>query len=133
LRETAKHLYFGVGLHLDYHLNIVDGSLQLEASIPIITRHYLYNTITGYNIDNYNSIGTSVNVLCDSRDHTVNPYIGAFLQANYRVNSKWIGITQNYQQLYLETRLYKSLSKKMPRHVIAFWGIGQFSTLGNAP
>ena len=133
LRETADHLYFGIGFHLDSHINIKDDSLNLEATVPLITSHYAYNTIAGYPTDKYNSIGTSVNAIYDSRDHTVNPYKGIFAQVSYRVNSKWWGNTLDYQQLYLETRLYKALSKKMPRHIIAFWGIGQFITSNMAP
>jgi len=133
LRETANHLYFGVGIHIDSHFKISDDSLNLEADIPVITSHYAYSTISGYDTDNYTSVGTSINAIYDSRDHTVNPYKGAFIQASYRTNSEWLGSSQNYQQLYLETRLYKSLSKKMPRHLIGFWGIGQFSTNNTAP
>jgi outer membrane protein assembly factor BamA len=133
LREMTSHLYFGIGVHIDYHYKITDDSLNLEAEVPVITSHYAYNTLMGYDQGEYASIGTSINAIYDSRDHTVNPYKGAFLQATYRVNSEWLGSTQNHQQLYLETRVYKSLSKKMPRHLIAFWGIGQFTTDGNVP
>ncbi len=133
LRETADHLYFGLGIHLDSHINIVDDSLNLEAPVPVITSHYAFNTLYGYDAKSYSSVGTSLNAIYDSRDHTVNPYKGVFAQVSYRVNSKWLGSSQNYQQLYLETRAYKSLSKKMPRHLIAFWGIGQFTTKNTAP
>jgi hypothetical protein len=133
LRETADHLYVGIGYHLDYHYKIVDQLLDLEAPEPVITSHYYYSFAKGYEPQSYFSSGTSVNVLYDSRDHTMNPYKGSFLQASYRINTEWMGSTQNYQQLYLEARLYKALSQKMPRHLIAFWAIGSFITSGEAP
>lgn len=133
LREMADHLYVGIGYHLDYHYKIIDQLLDLDTEEPVITSHYYYSFANSFDPQSYFSSGTSFNVLYDSRDHTMNPYKGSFLQASYRINIEWMGSTQNYQQLYLETRLYKALSQKMPRHLIAFWAIGSFITSGEAP
>jgi outer membrane protein assembly factor BamA len=133
LRETLSHLYFGVGYHLDWHTKIVDKQLDLEASKPVVTSHYFYSVARGFNPNKYTSSGISLNTVYDSRDHTVNPYKGSFSQFSYRINPGFLGSSQNYQQLYLETRLYQALSKKVPRHLISFWAIGQFITSGFAP
>jgi outer membrane protein assembly factor BamA len=77
--------------------------------------------------------GTSFNVVYDSRDHTVSPYKGAFLQLAYRVNPEFLGSEKNSQQLYMEARVYKSLSKEYPRHLLSFWGIGHIVTSGTIP
>ncbi len=105
LREMADHLYVGIGYHLDYHYKIVDQLLDLDTEEPVITSHYYYSFANSFDPQSYFSSGTSFNVLYDSRDHTMNPYKGSFLQASYRINTEWMGSTQNYQQLYLETRL----------------------------
>ena len=133
LRETFNHIYFGIGYHLDYHTKIVDNNLDLEAPEPVITSHYSYSLVNGFDPKGYVSSGASLNIMFDSRDHTVNPYKGLFAHLSYRLNSKFLGSTKNYQQYYLETRYYKSLSDKIPRHLIAFWVIGQFIAGGDAP
>jgi outer membrane protein assembly factor BamA len=133
LKSVAKHIYVGVGYHLDYHYKIKDEVLDLEATEPVITSHYAYSKVFDFDTARYSTSGTSLNIVYDSRDHTVNPYKGAFLQASFRTNSKFLGSQQNSKQLYLEARVYKSLSKKKPRHLISFWGIGQFITSGNVP
>lgn len=133
LRETYDHIYFGLGYHLDWHINIVDKNLDLQATEPVITSHYAYSTLNGFSTSNYISSGTSLNAVYDSRDHTVNPYRGNYSQISYRINPEFLGSSKSYQQLYLETRYYKPLSQKTPRHLISFWAIGQFVTAGNAP
>lgn len=133
LRETYNHLYFGLGYHLDLHTKIFDESLDLEAPNPVITSHYFYTVAKGFDVNEYTSSGISLNAVYDSRDHTVNPYKGSFSQVSYRVNPEFLGSSHDYQQLYLETRLYQSLSKKIPRHLVSLWVIGQFITSGDAP
>jgi outer membrane protein assembly factor BamA len=131
LKSVAKYVYVGVGYHLDYHYKIKDEVLDLGAGV--ITSHYAYSKTYGFDSASYSTSGTSLNLVYDSRDHTVNPYKGAFLQASFRTNSKFLGSQEDSKQLYLEARVYKSLSKEKPRHVISFWGIGQFITSGEVP
>jgi outer membrane protein assembly factor BamA len=133
LKSVAKFVYVGIGYHLDYHYKIKDDILDLEAPEPVVTSHYAYSKTYGFDSASYATSGTSLNVVYDSRDHTVNPYKGAFLQASFRTNSEFLGSQQNSKQLYLEARVYKSLSKEKPRHLISFWGIGQLITSGKVP
>ena len=133
LRETFNHIYFGIGYHLDYHTKIIDVNLDLEAPEPVITSHFSYSIINKYDPSRYISSGTSLNIMFDNRDHTINPYKGVFAHVSYRFNGKYLGSSKNYQQMYLETRYYKPLSKKVQRHLISFWAIGQFETTGDAP
>lgn len=133
LKGLANHLYVGIGYHLDYHYKIKDLTLDLNASPALVTSHYAYNVSKGFDSTGYATSGTSVNVVFDSRDHTVNPYKGVFLQFSYRTNPTFLGSAKNSNQLYLEARLYKSLSEERPRHLISFWGIGQFITSGEVP
>jgi outer membrane protein assembly factor BamA len=49
------------------------------------------------------------------------------------MNPKFLGSSQNSTELFFEFRTYVGLSKKIPRHLIAFWLWGNFKTSGNIP
>jgi outer membrane protein assembly factor BamA len=74
-----------------------------------------------------------MNALYDSRDHTIDPYKGIFLQLTYRYNSKLIGSNKNSSSFYGEFRAYQKLSSKIPRHLIAFWTIVNILVSGELP
>jgi len=133
LKSIADHIYVGIGYHLDYHYKIKDLSLDMEASEPVVTSHYAYSQITGFSTINYTTSGTSFNFVYDSRDHTVNAYKGAFLQVAFRTNPKFLGSERDSKQLYMEARVFKSLSKARPRHLLGFWGIANVVTSGEVP
>ncbi len=133
LKQFYPHLYLGIGYQLDWHTNIRDIALDTTSANPVITSHYAYNKLYGFSTRGYTSSGSTLNIVYDNRDHTLNPYKGAFLQMSYRVNTRFLGSSDDAQQLYLEARYYKNLDKKRPRHLIGFWGIGQFVTSGHLP
>lgn len=133
LREVTSKLYVGIGYHLDYHYNIQDLALDLDLPEPVVTSHYAYNTLHGISTTQYTSSGSSINVVFDNRDHTINPYKGAFIQLMYRINPTFMGSSHNAGQIYLEARYYKSLSAAKARHVLGFWGIAHAQTSGNLP
>lgn len=133
LKGLANHLYVGIGYHLDYHYKIKDLTLDLAATPALVTSHYAYSVLQDFDPTRYTTSGTSFNVVFDSRDHTVNPYKGSFLQFSYRTNPTFLGSAKNSNQLYLEARVYKRLSEERPRHLISFWGIGQLITAGEVP
>ncbi len=133
LKEIADHIYVGIGYHLDYHYKIKDPSLDLAAPEPVVTSHYAYSQLHGFNATSYTTSGTSFNFVYDSRDHTVNAYKGAFLQVAFRTNPKFLGSEKDSKQLYMEARVYKSLSKERPRHLLGFWGIANIEISGNLP
>lgn len=133
LKEIRKYIYVGIGYHLDYHYKIEDTSLDTTATEPVITSHFAYSQKYGFDTQKYVTSGTSINFVFDNRDHTVNTYRGAFLQAAFRTNPKFLGSEKSSKQLYLEARVFKSLSKERPRHVIGFWGIAHLVTSGEVP
>jgi len=133
LRQVSKGFYAGIGYHLDYHYKIQDQTLDLAATNPVITSHYVYSVDKSFDPEHYATSGTSFNFVFDSRDHTVSPYKGAFLQFSYRVNPTFLGSVRESQQLYLEARVYKALSQERPRHLIGFWGIAHLVTSGEVP
>lgn len=133
LKQLHNYLYGGIGYHLDYHYNINDLLLDLDADSVVVTSHYGYNSYYEFPADTYVTSGVSFNIAVDSRDHTVSPYKGQFLQLAYRINRKALGSEQNGQTLYLEMRKYFSLSGPSPKHLIGLWGIGQFNLQGRLP
>lgn len=133
LKEVHKNIYVGIGYHLDYHYKIEDTSLDTAAAEPVFTSHYAYSEKYGFNPEHYVTSGTSINFVYDNRDHTVNTYKGAFLQIAFRTNPKFLGSDKESKQLYMEARVFKSLSKERSRHVLGFWGIAHVVTSGDVP
>jgi len=131
--KIKEFLYAGLGYHLDYYSNINDNLLQLD-TIPLqLTPHYLYSSLYEYNPTQYTLSGLSLNVLYDSRDNLMNSYKGYYANINYRINQSFLGSNENSSSLWLEFRTYVPLSKKTPRHLVAFWAFGNFLISGNQP
>lgn len=128
LKQVTGKLYLGIGYHFDSHFHITDHTLNLASPNPVISSHYAYCLQYGFNPDNYQSVGLSLNVVYDDRDHVVSPYRGRFLQLSLRTNSRFMGSSADGQLLYLEARHYVPLSKTIQRHLIGFWGIAHFVT-----
>jgi len=131
--KITESVYAGIGYHLDYYNNISDLSLDLDTLPLQLTPHYLYSKYYGFNTDEYMLSGLSINVVYDSRDNLMNPYKGYYANINYRYNPTFLGSDQNSSSLWLEFRTYVPLSKKTPRHLIAFWAYGNFVLTGHQP
>ena len=132
-RNIVGDLYAGIGYMLDYYWNIEDAILNLD-TIPLqLTPHFGYSAINGFDAKKYVLSGFSINFIFDSRDNQVNPYKGYFANINYRINQTWLGSDQNSSTLWAEFRTYIGLSKKTPRHLIAFWVFGDFQITGKRP
>ncbi len=132
-RHKDTRLFYGLGYHLDYHSKIQDNLLNLDTVPPIVTSHYGYSILKGFDPTEYWLSGISLNVLYDSRDNAVNPYKGRYAYANIRLNPTFLGSTKGSSILWLEYRDYLHLSKERPRHLIGFWGYGWFQTSGTLP
>ena len=52
-RRAAGNAYAGVGYHLDLHWNVVDESFDPSASPPVITSHYAYSRVEGFDPTHY--------------------------------------------------------------------------------
>jgi len=132
-RYGDSRFFFGLGYHLDYHSKINDNLLNLDTVPQIITSHYGYSTIKGFDPTEYWLSGVSFNFLYDSRDNAVNPYSGRYAFANIRINPEFLGSTKNSSILWLEYRDYLHFSKTRPRHLIGLWTYGWFQTSGTVP
>jgi hypothetical protein len=132
-RKVTGDLYAGFGYYLDYHYEIEDLKLNLDSTPQVVTSHYAYSTYYGYPTNAYISSGFGINALYDSRDHTMNPYLGTFAQASVRVYPRFLGSTAGYTSFYAEARKYVPLSESRPRHLLAFWMVSQFTVGGKPP
>ncbi|MCX6245527.1 MAG: BamA/TamA family outer membrane protein [Bacteroidetes bacterium] len=128
-----KNVYLGMGYHLDYHFNIRDNYNKIWNDTLYNTPHYSYSINHGFDPLNYVSSGLSLNFVYDNRDNQLNAYHGLFLNANYRYNFTWLGSSRDGSLAWLEFKTYLPLSKRCPRHLIAFWLYGSFLVSGDIP
>ena len=137
LKKIKKYMYLGVGYHLDYHFNITDNLLDLDTTAgkePIVTSHYAYTTLKGFNLEDYTLSGLSLNAMYDSRDNAATPYDGMYALMTFRYNPTFLGSSQSSSSLWVEFREYLKLTKQaQPSHLLAFWIYGNFQTSGNLP
>jgi outer membrane protein assembly factor BamA len=140
-KRVSGEFYAGVGYHLDYYYAINDQNYR--AAIPatdstplipeLVTPHSWYSKENNFATKDYVLSGISANFLLDTRDNQINPYRGLYANVNYRINPTILGSTQNSSTLWLEFRTYLRLSKNTPRHLIGFWGFGDFTVTGKLP
>jgi hypothetical protein len=132
-REVVKHFYAGVGYHLDSYYDIVDEQLDLDSTIEIITPHYSYSMLHGFNPLTYIASGVSLNFAYDTRDNIINAYKGVYFNASYLYNFTFLGSSKNGSRIWTEFRTYVGLSKRVPRHLLAFRASGSFMVSGDLP
>lgn len=125
--------YAGLGYHFDYFYSIRDEKLHLDTTPQLITPHYYYSERYAYDPEQYMLSGISANVVYDTRDNQANPYKGIFANASYRYNLRVLGSDRDASSLWLEFRTYLGLSKRNPRHLVAFWLFGDFNLTGELP
>jgi hypothetical protein len=126
-------LYLGVGYYLDYYFKIEDQKLRLNPGDTLITSHYAYSKSYGFETDKYYSSALNINIISDTRDNIINTYKGHFLMVSWRAALKLLGNEEYANNVYAEWRSFHSLSARNPRHVLAFWLMGDFSPEGQLP
>jgi len=131
--KLAENHYAGLGYHLDHYYNIRDHALQLDEKPYGITPHYVYSKAYGFDTTEYTLSGLSLSYVFDSRDNLIYPYEGHFINVKYHYNPEFLGSNRNSSSLWLEYRTYIPLSKKVPRHQVAFWLFGNFRVSGRQP
>ncbi len=133
LRKVVENLYLGGSYRLDRYFAIVDESLNLSASAPVVTSAYAYNTIYGFNPSEYTVSGVSADILYDSRDSTINAYRGVYAHFGIAGFPTWLGSSQSSSQVFAEFRAYLGLSDDVPRNVLAFWALAAGPSGGHQP
>jgi outer membrane protein assembly factor BamA len=131
--KIGKAFYVGVGYYLDYYFKIDDKKLRLNPGDTVITSHYAYNKAYGFDTNKYYSSALNINLISDTRDNMINPYKGHFLMISWRGSMKLLGNKNAANFFSIEWRSFHPLSARNPRHLMAFWFMGNFSPEGEFP
>ena len=130
-RRLYRSLYVGAGFLYNRHSSVkADEAFESAWSdSPYVS----YSQARGFDLDSQNSAGTSVSVLFDSRDGTINPSRGVYAGVEYQTFfDGFLGGTSSWQQLNVEARTYLRLNPDA-RHRLAVWLSGNLVTGGEAP
>jgi hypothetical protein len=127
LKQLKPYLLAGIGYNLDYHINIqpVGDTIGLPKFLG-----YAHGTATN---KNSLSSGITFNLLYDSRNNSLNPLPGAYLNLIYRVNPYILGNGDNtWKSIYLDGRKYIELIGQK-RKVLALWSYVWTALNNNVP
>jgi len=130
-----SHYYAGMGIMVDQHFAIGDERLDTVPGSPTyyITNHYKYSDTNNFNPVQYGANGIKFTLLTDTRDNISNCYKGYYASISLLNNIKIRNNSQQSMQLLYDARYYLGLSKKNPRHVLAFWSWGSILLNGKVP
>jgi hypothetical protein len=133
LRRVTGSFYMGGAYRLDTYWAINDQNLSVTSTPPVITSHYAYSQVEGFNPTTYAVSGVALELLFDSRDSTINPYRGVYANLSFGGNPTWLGSSQGSTLFGAQFRTYLGLSDAVPRNVLAFWFYGRGVTSGAMP
>ncbi len=123
-RRVSGPVFIGLGYHFDEFQDIVDTRAAAGDSTP-------FTDYSGGAPGHTIASGMSINVLADTRDNLVNPSAGYYLSWSFRNYLKDLGADQNWQELWVEMRVYPHVPKRS-QNVLAFWLYG-WMTFGPGP
>ncbi|KAA2239455.1 BamA/TamA family outer membrane protein [Chitinophaga agrisoli] len=125
LRRIRPGLLAGLGYHLDWHsaIRIRDND---SMDLPTFVK-YKYGTTPGKHSV---SSGVSLNVLNDTRQNSINPQSGYYVNAVLRFNPTFLGSNDNWQSLYVDYRRYFHFGPAWMQNVLALWGF-YWTAIGN--
>jgi hypothetical protein len=116
LKQIKPYLLVGMGYNLDYHINVEtlpDTTIALPKFLG-----YPYGTQAN---KNSLSSGITFNLLYDTRNNSLNPLPGAYLNFIYRVNPYFLGNgNSTWKSIYVDGRKYIDLDGPK-RRVLALW------------
>lgn len=131
LKKIKGRWFAGIGYSLEYYNKVTTINDTGIAFYPNYNNSY--NQLHGYDTTSYLSSGFVITSAFDSRDNTINPYKGVLLQSNYYNYNKFLGSSNNWQKLYLESRSYINLRNERNPYIMAFWFMGDLALSGKAP
>lgn len=124
MRRVSGDVYLGVGFHFDQFSDIVDELAQQGEQTP-------FTDYSGGLVSSTRAVGISINLLADTRDNLVNAKDGYYLNWSFRDYLADFGSDDNWQELWVEVRVYPHLPEKSD-NVLAFWLFG-WMAFGHAP
>ena len=131
-RITGK-FYAGFGYCLDAFSNVYDHKLNLDTVPKQTTSHYKYSVENGFSLTSQTMSGLSFELLYDTRDHSIRPTRGYFVNFAIRPNFILLGSSKNSVMVNTEFRTYIPLSSRRSDHLLGFWYLGQFTQKGHVP
>jgi len=124
MRVVSGPVFLGLGFHYDEFADIVDERAEQGDVTPYLVYSQGLPSVT-------TAVGLSLDLLADTRDNVIDALSGYYLNWSFRNYPKALGSDNNWQELWIEGRVYPHVPKKS-RNVLAFWLYGWFS-FGNAP
>ncbi len=130
LKKIIPNCYIGIGYSLEYYYKLTtvnDSNLFLYPNY-----NNTYSALHGYDSSSYLSSGFVLNLDYDSRDNLINAYKGILADVKYYNYRKFLGSSNNWQNIYYEFRAFKSITKS-DSYILAFWTLGSFILSGKGP
>jgi hypothetical protein len=126
-------MYLGFGYFYDAYTKIKDTKLNLNPGEELITSHYAYNTYYRFDTEHYFNSAISAMFVIDKRDNMINAFKGYYLSVGWRGAFVAVGNRNNTNMFNVEWRSFHPVSKTNPRHLVAFWLLGDFTQDGDLP
>lgn len=131
--RVGAGMYLGLGYMYDGYSKINDLKLKLIPGDTLLTSHYAYNTLYNFNTEKYFNSALTAKFVIDTRDNMINAYKGYYLSVGWRGAFKFVGNKNNTSLFNFEWRSFHAISKRNPRHLVAFWLLGDFAEEGSLP
>jgi len=125
LKRITSYFFAGLGYNLDYRSNIHSDDPAINLAQFVDYRGGLQG--------NSVSSGISLNMIYDTRNNSINPLPGSYVNVVYRVNPVFMGSNNNWNSLYIDVRKYISMNHEKPnqQNTLAFWSY--FWTVFSSP
>jgi len=128
-----KGIMAGIGYEYDLYFNIRDEKLAIGPVDTLLTSHFVYNVVTGFDTERYRSSLVSFNVTYDTRDNIMNAYRGYYATVGYKIGPDFLGNQRTSSSFDFEWRSFHGLSRTNPRHLIGLWFMGHITRDGDLP
>ncbi|MFI5159577.1 MAG: BamA/TamA family outer membrane protein, partial [Sphingobacteriales bacterium] len=127
LKRITPYFFAGGGYNIDYHSNI-------KSDDPAVSLKQFTGYAYGTNGSSVSS-GINLDLLYDTRNNSINPLPGSYLNVVYRVNPAFMGSNESWHSLYVDYRKYVPMnpSNKNQQNTLAFWSYFWTTFNSNAP
>jgi hypothetical protein len=125
LKRITSYFFAGLGYNLDYRSNI-------HSDDPAIGLDQFTNYHQGLQGSSVSS-GISFDMIYDTRNNSINPLPGSYVNIVYRINPVFMGSNNNWNSLYVDVRKYIPMNTAKPtqQNTLAFWSY--FWTVFSSP
>ena len=125
--RSGRCIGFGAGAHVSLHRNVRRNDADTGD-----TPYDVYTREQGFDPAGQSSVAPVFGLLRDTRDNIINPDRGSLISAAYRPYVQWLGSDSTWQELLLEFRGYRALSRD-GRGRLALWTLADGVLAGKAP